>query len=97
MRSAHEAVGKLVRECDLPGGVRSAGWRTCRVFWVGLIHGILFTAYAVVAVWAWGSGHLPIRLLGLAALASVLPFGPFVIDRRLKSVEHKPDAPEEVW
>lgn len=57
------------------------------VLYVGWIHGVLFMAYAAVAFTAWGNGHLPTKLLGLAALASVLPFGPFVIDHRLKSVE----------
>jgi integral membrane protein len=57
------------------------------VFWVGMAHGILFLAYAVVAYTAWKRGHLTDRLFGIAALASVLPFGPFVIDRWLWQVE----------
>ena len=63
------------------------------VLWVGSIHGALFIAYALVALWAWKQGHLSGRLLRLAALASVLPFGPFVIDRKLKQYEQeaKPD------
>lgn len=64
------------------------------VFWVGLVHGILFTAYAVVAFWAWRKRHLTGKLLLLAAVASIVPFGPFVIDRRLKAIEQvpKPDT-----
>jgi integral membrane protein len=57
------------------------------VFWVGLIHGLLFITYAAVARAAWKQGHLPNKLFGLAAIASILPFGPFVIDRKLKAVE----------
>jgi integral membrane protein len=57
------------------------------VFWVGAVHGALFIAYAAVAFRAWGKGHLSDRLLGYAALASVLPFGPFVIDKKLKAAE----------
>ncbi len=59
------------------------------VFWVGAVHGGLFVLYAVVAVWAWFWGHLSDKLLGLAAVASVVPFGPFVLDRRLKAAEQR--------
>ena len=57
------------------------------VWYVGLTHGVLFISYAAVAFLAWGRGQLPDKLLGYAALASVLPFGPFVIDRKLKTVQ----------
>src|SRR3954470_22064533 len=57
------------------------------VFWVGLVHGLLFVAYATVTFVAWGRGALTAKLVGLAALASLLPFGPFVLDRKLKAVE----------
>jgi integral membrane protein len=60
---------------------------TDAVFWVGAIHGGLFLLYAAVAFWAWGKGHLSDKLLGYAALASIVPFGPFVIDRKLKEAE----------
>jgi integral membrane protein len=60
---------------------------TTIVFWVGLIHGILFLTYAAVTFMAWGKGHLTAKLVGLAAIAAIVPFGPFVIDRRLKAVE----------
>ena len=56
------------------------------VFWVGLGHGVLFLAYAFVAFHANSKGHLSRKLLGFTALASILPFGPFVIDRTLKEV-----------
>lgn len=57
------------------------------VFWVGLGHGILFIGYATVTFVAWGKGALTAKLVGLAALASLLPFGPFVLDRKLKAIE----------
>jgi integral membrane protein len=66
------------------------------VFWVGLIHGLLFIAYAAVTFVAWGQGALTVKLVGLAALASLLPFGPFVLDRKLKKLEERtaePSAP----
>lgn len=69
------------------------------VLWVGSIHGGLFLAYAAVAFWAWGRGHLSSKLLGYAAVASVVPFGPFVLDRKLKAAEDAGGStpPEEVW
>ena len=63
------------------------------VFWVGLIHGILFIGYATVTFVAWGQGAMRAKLVGLAALASLLPFGPFVLDRKLKALENRqPDT-----
>jgi integral membrane protein len=69
------------------------------VFWVGLIHGILFVSYAAVTFIAWGRRHLTGRLVGLAAIASIVPFGPFVIDGKLKAHEDagKKDAAEQSW
>jgi integral membrane protein len=65
------------------------------VFWVGLVHGVLFIGYAVVAFWAWRTRHLSGKLLLLAAVASVVPLGPFFIDRRLKTAEQPaPDTAE---
>jgi integral membrane protein len=60
---------------------------TDAVFWVGAIHGGLFVLYAAVAFHAYFKGHLSQKLLGYAALASIVPFGPFVIDRKLKAAE----------
>jgi len=57
------------------------------VFWVGLVHGLLFITYATVTFIAWGKSKLTAKLVGLAAIASILPFGPFVIDRKLKAHE----------
>jgi integral membrane protein len=62
------------------------------VYYVGWAHGVLFISYAAVTFIAWGGGHLNSKHVGMAALASVLPFGPFVIDRRMKAVE-KADEP----
>jgi integral membrane protein len=57
------------------------------VRYVGWAHGVLFMIYAAVTFIAWGGGHLTSRLVGQAALASILPCGPFFIDKRLKRVE----------
>jgi len=66
---------------------------TDAVFWVGSVHGGLFVLYAAVAIWAWYRGHLSDRLFGYAAVASIIPFGPFAIDRKLKAAEERaPDS-----
>ncbi len=65
------------------------------VFWVGAVHGGLFVAYAFVAFRAYFTGHLSSKLLGMAALASLLPFGPFVIDHKLKAAQPEPGGEPE--
>jgi len=45
---------------------------------VGLSHGVLFVAYVVLICEALGAGRFSLRTAGLAFLASLLPFGPFV-------------------
>jgi integral membrane protein len=62
------------------------------VYWVGLVHGLLFISYATVTFIAWGQAALTAKLVGLAALASLLPFGPFVLDHKLRAIE----KPQEV-
>jgi len=57
------------------------------VFWVGLVHGLLFISYATVTFIAWGKGCLTAKLVGLTAIASIVPLGPFALDRRLKTYE----------
>jgi integral membrane protein len=56
------------------------------VYYVGWLHGLLFVAYASVVFWAYGQNRLPLRWVGWCALASVLPFGPFVIDPKLAAL-----------
>jgi integral membrane protein len=58
---------------NLPEAVWAVGW----------IHGLLFIAYAWVVFWAYGKNRLPFRWVVWCAIASLLPFGPFVIDPRL--------------
>jgi integral membrane protein len=64
------------------------------VLYVGWAHGVLFITYAAVTFIAWGGGHITARTVGMAAIASLLPFGPFVIDRRMKTVERADEAKE---
>jgi integral membrane protein len=70
----------------LPEAVLAVGWA----------HGVLFMAYAWVTFWAYGKNRLPFRWVGWCALASLLPFGPFVIDPRLAALpapNPSPSAP----
>ncbi|MDY3553262.1 DUF3817 domain-containing protein [Gemmata sp. JC717] len=54
------------------------------VYWVGAVHGALFIGYALVTFVAWGQGAITSKLVGCAAVASVVPFGPFVVDVMLR-------------
>ncbi len=69
------------------------------VFYVGAIHGGLFILYAIITFVAWGKGAITFKLVACAAIASIVPFGPFVIDRVLKRHEEqgKPAEPEKAW
>jgi integral membrane protein len=59
------------------------------VFYVGAVHGGLFILYALVTFVAWGQKALTFNLVVAAAVASIVPFGPFVIDRVLKRHEQR--------
>ena len=50
---------------------------------VGMAHGMLFIAYVLVLLLAWIGGNLSLRWTAIAFFAAFLPFGPFVIDRKL--------------
>ena len=52
---------------------------------VGLTHGVLFIAYVLLVFNALGSGQFDGRKAAWALLASLLPFGPFVFERRLQN------------
>ena len=64
------------------------------------IVGLFIVFYALITFVAWGQRHLRFKHVAMAAAASIVPFGPFVIDRVLKRHEEataKPAAPEEAW
>lgn len=50
---------------------------------VGMIHGILFLLYCLAIMQAWVGKSLSTKWMMLAFLASLLPFGPFFVDRHL--------------
>lgn len=59
---------------DMPMAVKIVGW----------IHGVLFMWFCWVLAVAWLRGGLSFGMSTLAFIASLLPFGPFVMDRRLE-------------
>ena len=58
---------------------------------VGLLHGVLFLAYLVLVFDAIGAGRFNLKTAALAVLASLLPFGPFVFERRRSHERITPD------
>ena len=66
---------------DIPEAVKYTGWA----------HGILFILYVLAIVMALAEGSLSFKKAVLAFIASLLPFGPFLIDRKLAEEETKAD------
>ena len=58
----------------MPAAVKIAGW----------IHGLLFITFGLCLLVAHGERRWPMRWTATVLVAALLPFGPFVIDRRLK-------------
>lgn len=52
-------------------------------FFVGMAHGILFVAYCFYVLLVAYQFRWSFVTTGLALLASILPFGPFVADRKI--------------
>jgi integral membrane protein len=59
----------------LPLAVKITGW----------LHGLLFLAFCMVLLEAQQARKWPMRWTAVVLIAALLPFGPFVIDRRLRS------------
>lgn len=57
------------------------------VKYVGWAHGLLFVLLCLAILQAWLGGALSFRRSVLAFLASLFPFGPFIIDRHLAADE----------
>ena len=55
---------------------------------VGWAHGILFAALALLVTLMLFKYRWPLSRAVLIMIAALLPFGPFIIDRRLKDYEH---------
>ena len=54
---------------------------------VGLAHGILFVIFCIVLVQTWILARWPTGRATLIFAASIIPFGPWLVDRRMKSYE----------
>ena len=65
------------------------------VKYVGMTHGVLLMFFLLALFQAWGSRALTGKQCGMAFLASLLPFGPFVIDRKLAVAESTTARPED--
>lgn len=55
------------------------------VRWVGWIHGILFLVFLVDLAWVHFRFRWPVLRSLMVFVAALLPFGPFVINGRMKS------------
>lgn len=59
------------------------------VKYTGWAHGILFILYAACLIMAWQEQKWKFGKATLIFLASLLPFAPFVVDRKLKDEKSK--------
>lgn len=64
---------------DMPLAVKYTGWA----------HGLLFILYAALLVMVWQEQKWKFGKAALIFLASLLPFAPFIVDRRLKDEQPK--------
>ena len=53
---------------------------------LGMGHGMLTLIFCATLYYLWQTEHLKGRLALAVFIASLIPFGPFVIDKRLKQV-----------
>lgn len=53
----------------------------------GLAHGVLFVVLGVTLIYTVAAVRWPLRRGGMVLLAALLPFGPFIIDRRMKQYD----------
>lgn len=57
------------------------------VKYVGWAHGLLFVLYLAAVLNAWISYKWPFKIAFAAGIASVIPFGPFIFDSKLKKIQ----------
>ena len=85
------SVLKLIDTVSLP--LSDIGRMGVRI--VGITHGGLLMIFLLTLFMAWGSRALTGKQCGMAFIASLLPFGPFVIDRKLAVAESTTDEAED--
>lgn len=64
---------------DMPLAVKYTGWA----------HGLLFVLYGVCLIMAWYEQKWKFGKALLISVASLLPFAPFIVDKKLKIEEQK--------
>ena len=62
------------------------------VKYVGMGHGVLFIAFLVVLFMVCEKQKWSLKMFILGLIASILPFGPFVFDAKLKKMEQPVEA-----
>jgi integral membrane protein len=62
------------------------------VKWPGWIHGLLFIVYCMAILTTLLAGKIPFWKAAVAFVASLLPFGPFLLDRKLLEDELRETA-----
>ncbi len=65
---------------------------TNAVKYVGWGHGLLFLAFCAALIYAMQATRLPLWKAAMVFVASLLPFGPFFVDHKLKEEENRPLA-----
>jgi integral membrane protein len=63
----------------LPAAVKVAGW----------VHGVLFVVLCAALLRTLIVAKWPLGRAALVFVAALLPFGPFVLDRRMKQYDHE--------
>lgn len=73
----------------MPQAVKMFGW----------LHGLLFIAFCIALLRVFVAAKWPIGRAAVIFIAALLPFGPFLVDRRMKEYEEEfqrsGDAPAE--
>jgi integral membrane protein len=66
----------------MPGAVKVVGW----------IHGVLFVIFSAALLRTLIVARWPIARAALIFVAALLPFGPFVVDKRMRGYEEEFEA-----
>jgi integral membrane protein len=67
----------------MPGAVKAVGW----------VHGVLFVVFCAALVQTMRVAKWPAGRGALVFAAALLPFGPFVVDRRMRRYAEEFEAP----
>lgn len=59
----------------------------------GWAHGALFVILIALLLHVWVERSWPLRRVAMVFAAALLPFGPFLIDRRLREAQNLPKSP----